>query len=82
MIYYIVEIHLPTNGPYSWSKRKIFTDEQEAREFLKSLLDEDSEQLQKTEWDDGGPNWEIVEIWDTQDSIVTLEKIDNEGVTK
>lgn len=78
--YYIVEHSYPTNHPGTWSYKKVFHARYEAEDYLKSLLDEDSVELPKTEWDDAGPNWEILESWDIGDGdeIITLIVIDNE----
>lgn len=78
MKYYIVSCQLPTNSPGEWSRKRVFRSYKPAKAFLKGFLDEDSVELPQTEWDDGGPNWGILEAWDTGDSIVTLEEIEND----
>lgn len=76
--YYIVTQSLPTNRPGEWSKKKVFHTKYEAETYVRSFLDEHSIELPKTEWDDAGPNWKILESWDIGDSIISLEVINNE----
>lgn len=79
MKYYLIEIIEPTNRPGTWSRRKIFRSEKQARKFFNKMIkeSEDPIELPATEWDDGGPNWRYMEEFDLGDEVITLAVIDN-----
>ena len=82
-ILYEVEIQEPTNSG-EYSTRKIFDNEQEARDYINSVLanydkDEIEDHPEVTnEWEASGPNWGILECYVTDWEIITLSKIDND----
>lgn len=83
MKYYLIEIREPTNNPGDWVTRKIFTDIQEADEYLKSILsDYDEDEIEDVtdynEWDDKGPNWSNLRTFRVGECVVTYDEIDND----
>ncbi len=82
-ILYEVEIQEPTNSG-DYSIKKIFDNEDEAREYMNSILegyDEDEIEDQSevsNEWEASGPNWEILECYVTDWETIILSKINND----
>ena len=80
---YEVEIQEPTNSG-EYSTRKIFDNEQEARDYINSVLaNYDKDEIEDhskiaNEWEASGPNWEILECYVTNWETITLSKINND----
>ena len=74
---YEVEVVYPTNSG-SYSLRKLFTSEREAKEFAMSYAGEDYEHLDICEWTPEGPNWSTLEVLrNGGDEVITISRIDN-----
>lgn len=80
---YEVEIQEPTNSG-EYSTRKIFDNEQEARDYVSSILaNYDKDEIEDpseiaNEWESSGPNWEILVCYVTDWETITLSKINND----
>lgn len=78
---YLVEICLPTNNPGKWCHRRVFTNKEEAEEFVKQQtagFEEETKELESNEWDDRGDNWHNILMLECADDLITLDEIDNE----
>lgn len=78
MKYYIIEVRESTNNPGDWVTKIIFDNRQSAEEALNTYIDEDAEVVDDNEWDDKGPNWKRLKTIAVDDTIITLDEVDNE----
>lgn len=75
---YIVEIHEPTNGPYNYITKKIFSTREDAENYIQVQTEgAEYEEIQPCEWDECGPNWERIKSLQSDWDIIYLDEIDN-----
>ena len=78
--YYLIQVREPTNNPGSWLTQHIAFDEDQAREWVDNFLEgdwTDVEEVEDCEWDDQGPNWKNIITYRVDDTIITIDEIDN-----
>ena len=80
MKYYIIEMREPTNNPGDWVTKMVFQNKKEAEKVIDELIqdEEEVEELNDNEWDDQGPNWKRLRTIAIDETVVTLDEVDND----
>ena len=80
MKYYIIEMREPTNNPGDWVTKMVFQNKKEAEKVIDELIqdEEEVEELNDNEWDDQGPNWKRLRTIAIDETVVTIDEVDND----